>query len=95
MGAEFKMAFFFCHCWNVPAVGLPFKWSALREREEEVIWRPESDRGHGAQYNEITKTGSGMEGKYIRRCDYVFLEENYPLKQNNKIEPIPSGCKIH
>lgn len=60
-----------------------------------MIRRPESDRGHGAQYDEITKRGSRMGGKYIRRCDYVFLEENDPLKQNNKIEPISSGFKIH
>lgn len=45
-----------------------------------MIRLPESDRGHGAQYDEITRRGSRMEGKYIRRCDYVFLEENYPLK---------------
>lgn len=32
-GAEFKMAFFLRHCGNVPTVGLPFKWSASRERE--------------------------------------------------------------
>lgn len=87
--------FFFCHYGNVPPVGLPFKWSALREREGEVIRGPESDRGHGAQYDEITKRGSRMEGKYIRRCDYVFLEENYTVKQSNKIEPISSGCKVH